>query len=808
MLELLNEQAACSVECDLTGSIMIKDLVKRRHSCELIKDKIILWSASEADGEEVDGSGVQSIPPESEREDSEMERPEIETNGAAPAADLRGGRLNPRASRSSSLSTPSNSSLAPASSNATSAAQQPPVKTLVRGQHLFFFAFDLPAKGLYNSLEFERGSISYVITATFRMSGIEKLTSKKKISVICPIDVSLLAIPKPSMLAIEVRKKKRETGIIQAKIDIPARGYLKGDTVQVTITINHVRPVKSVHGVIVTLSRISRVRGGELELQSFRKDLAQTVSALLIHSDTNLSQVISTKLKIPLEVFPTTKGHDMVSFQYCIEAVIDLAGKWNLNISDDESASRLGFIDTDKLKKNRGVVSLWMEVVIGTDRGSGLPPKRARAPSQPQDPRRVAEMDPTNRTAASPSSPVNSTNGHAPQVPSTSSPSYTQYSPSAPSHSPAYAESEKERLRMMEAALLPSEPGSNHPSIQPSAPSLDNIHAPVHADSTSTQPAPATVTTPEPSTSSHTDDKLERERRYLETQASSPGPSASSPSHHHPHVPVAPPASASTSAPPHVRRNGGTEHPPEDYEYDVPAYEEPASGSGADGTAGNAPSDAKIAHLLPSEPQLEGYASSPAAPSAPSAPPSARLPNEEQEAISTAPSAPPEPSAPLAPSSLIQEEEATAPPMPSDFSSEPSAPPAAIVRGMRDLRVAPSVLPSMGYHGRGGEEDEEEEPSAPPEPEHANGHVKTATTVTTNSNTYTTTTNNNNTNTSTTHPTPNTNNTSTTMNKNSNLTTSSDKKNDGKEEEEEEEDDDDDDDDGLYDKPDGITTGN
>ena len=182
-------------------------------------------------------------------------------------------------------------------------------------------------------------------------------------------------------------------------IEIPARGYLRGDSVQVTITVNHVKPVKSVHGVVGTLSRISRVCGGGLELQSFRKDLAQTVSSLITDPNT-FSQTLSNKLRIPLDVFPTTTGHDMVSFQYCIEAVIDLAGKWKL--ANDrrrdgwwrwrrygrrdwqlwwdwwvpgEQGAAAGmagsgrFIDTDKLKKNRGTVSLWMELVIGTERG-------------------------------------------------------------------------------------------------------------------------------------------------------------------------------------------------------------------------------------------------------------------------------------------------------------------------------------------------------------------------------------------------------------------------------------------------------
>lgn len=375
VLVLTHAQPAISVTCNLSGAVVIKNqLVKGKHSrYGLIDDTITLWSAQEEapDGENTSPEDIsESSPPQTQ----------------APTSPTRSG------SSSTTTLTPS--------ASASASVTPPPAaaKLLPRGEHYFAFAFDLPRRGLYNSLEFERGSISYVITAVLQRPGHPQFTCKKNISIICPIDVSTLPVPRPSMLSIEVRKKKKETGIITSMIEIPARGYLRGDSVQVTITVNHVKPVKSVHGVVVTLSRISRVCGGGLELQSFRKDLAQTVSSLITDPNT-FSQTLSNKLRIPLDVFPTTTGHDMVSFQYCIEAVIDLAGKWNLQMTDDEmvggdgggmgggigSSGGIGgflgsrgsgghggsgrFIDTDKLKKNRGTVSLWMELVIGTERG-------------------------------------------------------------------------------------------------------------------------------------------------------------------------------------------------------------------------------------------------------------------------------------------------------------------------------------------------------------------------------------------------------------------------------------------------------
>lgn len=456
---------------------------------------------------------------------------------------------------------------------------------LPRGEHNFPFAFELPAEGLYNSLGFERGSISYVITAIYHKTGaVPTVTCKKNIKVICPLNVATLPIPPPSIFSVEVRKRKQDPGVITSMIKIPYRGYLRGESIPVTVTIKHVRPVRTPFGVVITLSRISRVRAGGLEPQSFRKDLSQTVAPLYT-DPANFTAVISNRIKVPPETFSTTTGHKVVSFQYFIEAVIDLAGKWNLKMSDEETSSRLGFLDTDKLKKHRGVASLWMEIVIGTGRwqtqetSSQYP--QAVDPNKNNNKGYISSNDTQRRlTSHSP----HSIQSQSSQGSSMYIPRYPQGGPSTsnsldiPLATPQYEApnsmtpqslaseheqlSEKERLRRMELALLPSDPtsmmNSSNPvvvpqsihstqQLAPSAPPLIHSHDPHTQNvypvnvmsvgpSSSTTSSPSNVpdeltNQPLPSnrhiaqvaqSNTKPEDKLERERRRLEALQSEP----------------------------------------------------------------------------------------------------------------------------------------------------------------------------------------------------------------------------------------------------------------------------------------------
>lgn len=368
-------------------------------------------------------------------------------------------------------------------------------EVLRRGEHTFTFEFLLPERGLYTSIEFERGSIGYVLAATCHKPGAAPvLVSQKAVGVVCPIDVATLPQPSPSILTVEVRKKRQSWGTISCCLELSQRGYLRGENVPVRVSVRHIKHMKALSGVVVTLSRISRVTAEGLGPQTYRKDIAQTVSPLYTDPAT-MSASISTSIRIPPDTFPTTKGHKAVSFRYCIEAMIDLSGAVNTR-----QPGHGAFIDTEKLVPKRGVVNLWSDLIVGTERS--LPQQSARQQQQQQQRRTYSSSTNTSTDSSLPhhqhtvSMSIHSDSmGSLEQQPAVSIPSYEQTA----TH--AHSESEKTRLRQREEALLPSEPPLATPLPQPSAPesSLQN-------------------NTP-PQTES---DKLEAERERLENLASMP----------------------------------------------------------------------------------------------------------------------------------------------------------------------------------------------------------------------------------------------------------------------------------------------
>jgi hypothetical protein len=449
--------------------------------------------------------------------------------------------------------------------NDSSATNTNEMAALPRGEHNFAFELDLPKKGLYNSLEFERGSISYILRASYHRVGDSSpvLTSEKALSVICPLDVGTLPPPKPARLEVEVRKKKRQRGSIGVSLHMPRKGYLKGEMIPVKITVQHLKPIKSMTGVIVTLSRIYRVCGEGLEAQSFRKDLSQTISPLYTDPST-FSCTVSTNIRVPPDTFPTINGHHLISFQYCVEAVLDLAGKWNLQVSDlaDHGALHNGFVDTDKLKEAKGVVSLWSEVVIGTMRSidsattavtlsSSLDGTSVNRPSS-------VTYEPSTRSAGSTSDYVvlpvvgSSNTSHTPlsvtQLSRTSPQStessvsnyqirYEEAGSSSIVTQTMTAENEKARMRQFEDALLPSAPPVPMdaapvytPELTPGPPPLPQhlevdvppgipVPSYAHDESSVTASAPEY---PVDGATYPVSDKLEAERARLQQLASMP----------------------------------------------------------------------------------------------------------------------------------------------------------------------------------------------------------------------------------------------------------------------------------------------
>lgn len=221
-------------------------------------------------------------------------------------------------------------------------------------------------------------------------------------------------------------KNSKQKRLITATIELLKAGYLRGDNIPIKITVRHSKPVKSLHGIIVTLYRQARVdmhpqlplanRGGKkakeeyypksmtglggLSLTSagsshmFRKDLSQSYAPLLVDPKT-LTTEVKAAVRVPDEAFPTiaTVPGGMISFKYFVEVLVDLQGKLSslgklnsgmmsvpstygnvpgMGLAEDASGSMVSswggnFIDTESIRReNKSIVACVFEVIIGT----------------------------------------------------------------------------------------------------------------------------------------------------------------------------------------------------------------------------------------------------------------------------------------------------------------------------------------------------------------------------------------------------------------------------------------------------------
>ncbi|KAK9455981.1 hypothetical protein V1511DRAFT_496213 [Dipodascopsis uninucleata] len=444
---------------------------------------------------------------------------------------------------------------------------------LARGEHSFAFMFELPQKGLMTSLEFEKGAITYILTASHHKPGLlPPSVCHKQISMLCRLDVTDLPPPKPSMVSVEIKKKsrKKEKGTATVIVETPSVGCLRGEVIPVKITVRHVFEVGNINGVVITFLRISRVCADELEPLSFRKDLVQTVVPLYIDRR-SLTTIINTNIQVPPDIFPTIDEYPLIAFKYCLEVVLDLSGKAVLPLAQTASptdierqktavdTSSKPYVDTELLKRTKGVVSLWTEIVVGTEKSEAVVARPTNTPSNANK-GEISEYVPTQSGSISTSveavSSTNQAHTEEPEASSSTVPLTRPYShtsieassssnfqtavPSVPLMEARYISSnisdnfhnmsEKERMATFEASVLPSAPPELPlPSLSTTAvPSLDEIgqvEGMFSAINISSQIMPPTSLYTEPESivaSSSRDDKLERERERLRELASAP----------------------------------------------------------------------------------------------------------------------------------------------------------------------------------------------------------------------------------------------------------------------------------------------
>lgn len=416
---------------------------------------------------------------------------------------------------------------------------------------------------------------------------------------------------------------------ITATAELLKSGALPGDTIPVRIMINHNRQIRSPHGIIITLYRQGRLDvhpaiplgpsdadgkkvyedfipksrtglsglslGTSRSNSVFRKDLFQTFAPLII-DPTTMTATVKTSIRIPEDAFPTITRVPgaMISFRYYVEVVIDLRGKltaqdrflpWlnmvsgnnfstsgqvitGLGHTNNSTTSTLAgnVLDTDAIRREKGVVAMMFEVVIGTRDSS-------RRLQQNQDDN-VSVIDAANafRSAVNDSldTYVDHVDGHSEEQGQNDDAEYypedgvydyedTSYWPDHPPTGDQYydpsegpirvpdtqePEDEKTKLRRAEEMLLPSQPpggegvGSSRNALAPTAPDIaeddalyDHHISISNGFDTAALSSAMSVNTIVPSTQEslpsslnheQLDDKQELERRRLMMVASAP----------------------------------------------------------------------------------------------------------------------------------------------------------------------------------------------------------------------------------------------------------------------------------------------
>ncbi|ODQ77789.1 hypothetical protein BABINDRAFT_168750 [Babjeviella inositovora NRRL Y-12698] len=321
--------------------------------------------------------------------------------------------------------------------------------------------------------------------------------------------------------------------------------------------------------------------------QTFRKDLTQVILPLYI--DENSTQtVLRANLRVPVDAFPNISAPG-VTFDYLVESCVNLAGKKLIpdrepadeSRSDQQMSGVSGLsagtptaaaqedssatiLNTDHLRRIKGVVRVCCSVVIGTERRERR--LKAKELSQSQQQLHSASASPlADPLPLSPQSP--GVRVESPLIPKATpdlAPHYSQVPPSHLHEPPGHYEqaipmptheqglSEKELLRLRAQSLMPSQPPAapapDLPHLVPTAPSfrfnhsgnaIGNANGLDLSQGAGTAPfepvasgnfacAPGVLPAPSNIGISAVDDKIERERMRLRYMESNPPASLAS----------------------------------------------------------------------------------------------------------------------------------------------------------------------------------------------------------------------------------------------------------------------------------------
>ena len=211
---------------------------------------------------------------------------------------------------------------------------------------------------------------------------------------------------------------------IRIQVDLLRGGCLPGSEATVRVTVNHVRPVRSLHGIIVTLHRMSHIDrepstpikasdrtklgldavpksrtglGGLLFTSedpnmTFRANLAQNTTHLIVDPET-LSATVTQSVRVPEEVFPTITNvpGNLLVFKYYVEVIVDVQAKlasqnsyfnWYVQANGSFDAPKnsvaFDYQRTSVFRRETHVVACDMPLIIGT---KDTTPKLSKQPA-------------------------------------------------------------------------------------------------------------------------------------------------------------------------------------------------------------------------------------------------------------------------------------------------------------------------------------------------------------------------------------------------------------------------------------------
>lgn len=261
------------------------------------------------------------------------------------------------------------------------------INGLTKGEHRFPFRIKVPSgRKVCSSIKFERGSIDYYLKCSIEnieSNQVERPISvcESGFSVIVPRDVSLLPKPKVKTVVLQsaamVRHASKTLGdgssssftkatksstnsnssantsgsissidkTVTISVDISNAGFAIGEIIPVKVFVQHYKNFCRPAGLIITLARICRVSGGGKDepMETFRKDICQTISPLYVDPET-LQCSVTAYLKVPIDAFSTfTTCHKYFTFQYYVEVMVNLSQK---NVIYTESKRVVGTKDT------------------------------------------------------------------------------------------------------------------------------------------------------------------------------------------------------------------------------------------------------------------------------------------------------------------------------------------------------------------------------------------------------------------------------------------------------------------------------